>query len=301
MIEILEEESHFLAVNKPAGLLTQAAEGIASLQSRLTHQLRDRDNHPGTPFIGLPHRLDRGTSGVVLVARNQRALKRFGQQFQSRKIGKFYLAVVEGMLANSSAPSATGNNTNHNTDASLIASPLNWEDSVDWSDYVRKIVDQPQGVIADKDSGGARLAELSMIPLVCCEGVSLCAVRLITGRMHQIRIQFASRGHPVCGDSLYGARQDPSCDKTASGSESRLAGLPLHALRLEFHHPQNGKRRCITAPLPKFPVVDSDLHCEALDGSLPATWANLPTRVLETATAFVELSRKTSSISWNPS
>ena len=78
MLDILLEEPHFIVINKPSGLFSQSAPGIENVQSMLIEQLAKRDNHPGQPFIGLPHRLDRGTSGVMLLARNQRALKRFG-------------------------------------------------------------------------------------------------------------------------------------------------------------------------------------------------------------------------------
>ncbi|RMF41898.1 MAG: RNA pseudouridine synthase, partial [Planctomycetota bacterium] len=88
MIPILMEEPHFLVVDKPAGWLCQAPAGVPSLQRELVSQLKIRDEHPGQPFIGLPHRLDRSTTGTLLIAPNHRALKRFNAQFQSRKIGK---------------------------------------------------------------------------------------------------------------------------------------------------------------------------------------------------------------------
>src|SRR5690349_15735187 len=99
VLEILHEEAHFLLINKPSGLFSQSAPGIDNVQELLIAQLAERDHHPGRPFIGLPHRLDRGTSGVMLLARNQRALKRFGEQFHSRKVAKFYMAVVEGEMS----------------------------------------------------------------------------------------------------------------------------------------------------------------------------------------------------------
>ncbi len=85
---ILLEETTFLVVNKPAGILTQAAPGIPSMEVLLRELLAARPDTTNTPSLGLPHRLDRGTSGALLIARNERSLKRFGAQFQSRKIHK---------------------------------------------------------------------------------------------------------------------------------------------------------------------------------------------------------------------
>lgn len=220
MIPILYEEHHFMLVNKPAGLLTQAVEGIESLHTRLTEQLKQRDQHPGQPFIGLPHRLDRGTSGVVLIARNQRALRRFGDQFHHRLVQKFYLAWVEGVIE------ATPNH---------------------WTDYIRKIEDCPQAEIVTADATGAKLAEMQIQGMATSEGQSLVLVRLLTGRMHQIRIQFASRGMPVVGDEQYG-----STIRLSESEDLRLRPQGLHALRLEFRHPQTAVSTSATAPVPDY-------------------------------------------------
>lgn len=213
MISILYEESHFLVVNKPAGILTQAVPGIDSLHVQLVEQLRVRDQHAGRPFVGLPHRLDRGTSGALLIARNQRALKRFGAQFQHRTVQKFYVAWVNGSLQ---------------------------ENSANWRDFLRKIENQAQAEIVTADAPGARLAELQ-IRSICCQGnQSLVLIQLFTGRMHQIRIQLGSRGFPIVGDSLYGSAEQFSGENHA-----------LHALRLEFRHPTTAVQLAVTAPFPE--------------------------------------------------
>ncbi|MCA9126187.1 MAG: RluA family pseudouridine synthase [Planctomycetales bacterium] len=221
-IPILYEESHFLIVDKPAGIFSQAPPGIESVQERLIEQLKQRDEHHGKPFVGLPHRLDRGTSGVLLIARNQRALARFGQQFQSRKVGKYYLAVVAG-------------------DASSVDN--------DWQDYLRKIPDHPLSEIVPSHASDGKLAKLSVRILASSRAKSLLAVRLHTGRMHQIRVQSASRGLPILGDKVYGAAAitEPGVRKRHFDSETPIA---LHALRLEFRHPQNAKLMSCTAPPP---------------------------------------------------
>lgn len=218
MLDILYEEPHFIVINKPSGLFSQSASGIENVQELLIEQLAERDHHPGRPFIGLPHRLDRGTSGVMLLARNQRALKRFGEQFHSRKVGKRYLAVVEGQM------------------------PAQRQKL---SDYLRKIPEKPLAEIVDPEAAGAKLAEMIVEPRVVCENLTLVDIELLTGRMHQIRLQLSVRGFPVVGDWSYGSSSsfgplDPA------GYRQCLA---LHCHSLEFRHPQTAKPICITAPV----------------------------------------------------
>lgn len=215
-----------MLINKPAGLFSQAAAGIESVQSLLVEQIKVREAHVGRPFVGLPHRLDRGTSGVMLIARNQRALARFGQQFQSRKIGKYYLAILEGELAGGIHV---------------------------WEDHVRKIADQPRAEIVEAGDPGGRVASMELCALARVDRQVLTLIRLDTGRMHQIRLQATSRGLPVVGDPVYG------CDAAIaieSAREKETAGntlpIALHALRLELRHPQTGVLLAGTAPVPAF-------------------------------------------------
>lgn len=252
-LTILHEEAHFLVIDKPVGLFSQAATGIESVQTRLTAQLKQRDQHPGIPFIGLPHRLDRGTSGVMLIARNQRALSRFGEQFQSRKIGKYYLAAVVGQIA---------------------------DQTHRWSDFVRKIPDQPLAEVCSQATAGARLADLTVRPLVQAGGVSLLLVHLLTGRMHQIRIQAASRGVHILGDTTYGGPEFFDL-QSSEAVDGELASLTLHALRLEIRHPQTAKPMAFTAATPAFwrnlpsPILAGvDDCCQRSRLDREATWSN---------------------------
>lgn len=234
-LALVREEQHFLLVHKPSGLFSQAAPGIPSVETELSELIRSRDGHPGRPFIGLPHRLDRATSGVMLVARNQRALKRFGQQFQSRKVNKLYLAVVCCRPACQLEP----------------PSPQLLED------FLRKVPDEPRAEICQAQDAGAKLARMEIEPLAQAGATRLYLVRLLTGRMHQIRLQFASRGCPVLGDTLYGGPvweqpQATTHDGEALSAEAgRHAPIALHALRIEFHHPKTGHLTSGTAPLPE--------------------------------------------------
>ncbi len=220
-IEIVYEESHFLLVNKPAGLFCQAAAEIDSLEKKLALQLKVRDCHPGDPFVGLPHRLDRGTSGILLIARNQRALKRFGEQFQSRKVRKWYWVVVEGAAR---------------------------EGEQRWEDFVRKIPDRPQAEIVGADAAGAKLALATARCLHRQDGLSLLWVQIETGRMHQIRIQAASRGLPVLGDAAYGAKL-PFLNPFLATTSHDHPPVALHAFSIEFRHPQSAKVMRFNAPV----------------------------------------------------
>lgn len=255
-LAILHEESHFMVLDKPVGLFTQAAPGVESVLTRLTEQIKQRDQHAGVPFVGLPHRLDRGTSGVLLIARNQRALARFGEQFHSRKIGKYYLAAVVGQLATES--------TNQ---------------IVEWSDYIRKVPDQPLAEICDSGAEGAKLAQLTAEQLVTAGGVSLLLIKLHTGRMHQIRIQAASRGLRILGDLTYGGPEFFDIQDEHDAADGELASMALHALRLEIRHPQTAKQMAFTA-------------------TPPATWQNLPRELREAMTDCVGRSRRENNIAW---
>ncbi len=260
-ISIVYEEPHFLVVNKPAALFSQAPVGIDSLQARLASQLKHRDRHPGEPFIGLPHRLDRGTSGIMLIARNQRALKRFGEQFQSRKVIKHYLAVVEANVARRSAVGNPNSDTSAANVArrSAVGNPIinNPSDEFSttseqrWEDYLRKIPDQPRAEVVTHDTPGAKLAVANVQFLQATSGLCLLRVQLETGRMHQIRIQAASRGLPVVGDASYGASLPwKTIDEMTNAEPNAHPPVALHAWSLEFRHPQTAKALRFTAPVP---------------------------------------------------
>lgn len=233
MIEILVDDPWFLVINKPVDLLTQAISGIPNVQSRLVEQLAP--TMPSTPFIGIPHRLDRMTSGVVVVARNQRSLSRLCAQFASRKVTKDYLAWVQGDIESEGK-------------------------CIDW---MRKVPDVARAELVSQDVEGAREARLSyrklaMIPEQPSNPftvssrqpsgpISLVCIRLETGRMHQIRLQFSSRGHPILGDRQYGSSHswgDPS-------RATREPPIALHAARLQFFHPKSGEKMTVHAPPPE--------------------------------------------------
>jgi RluA family pseudouridine synthase len=217
-IPVLYEESFFAVIDKPSGLFTQAPDSVPSVETVLRHQWAT----PGgpQPFVGLPHRLDRGTSGVLIVAKNQRALQRLGEQFHSRKINKKYLAAVRGVPT---------------------------ERSGQWIDFVRKIPDRPVAEISRAGEEGAKEAILNYRLIASESNISILEIELLTGRMHQIRIQLSSRGLSVLGDWCYGST-DVWGDVDERGERISLA---LHAATIHFRNPQNAKPIFVKAPLPK--------------------------------------------------
>jgi 23S rRNA pseudouridine1911/1915/1917 synthase len=217
MLDVLLEDNHCLAVNKPAGLLSQGDEtGESSLVDLAREYLRAKYAKPGNVFVGLVHRLDRPTSGVVLLARTSKGADRLAKQFREGTVRKVYLAMVEGVPDSESGEWA------------------------DWltKDEVRNVV----RVVHEGDPGGrdARLA----YRLIDIQGsTSTLEIVPATGRSHQIRVQLASRGLPIVGDRKYGARST----LIAMDGRPRVA---LHAGEVTFQHPTRAESITVVAPLP---------------------------------------------------
>jgi len=204
--DILYENGPCLAICKPPGVLTQAPPGIDSVESRIKRFLKQRDQRTGSIYLGVPHRLDRATSGTMVFAKNRKAARQLSAQFEKRYIAKIYWAIVEG---NVTPPTGT------------------------WVDQIRKIPGEALAEIVDQDHEVGRRAELAYRVLETDDDVSWLEIELKTGRMHQIRAQSASRGHPVVGDLTYG-----SVHKLGDESlENRLRPMALHARSLEFRDP----------------------------------------------------------------
>ena len=219
--EILLEQGAVIVVNKPGGLLTQGPPGIDSLELRVKQFLIERENKPGKAYLGVPHRLDRPVSGVMVVVKNVRAAKRISEQIQQRSVKKIYWAVVEGHVQGSP----------DDTDGLAL------EGKRRWKDWMRKIPDQAKSEVVGRDHPDAKHAVLDCRVLALSESqgaaLSLLEIELHTGRTHQIRLQAASRGHPILGDQLYGSQ-------VAFGPQTadiRQRWISLHARRLGFVHP----------------------------------------------------------------
>jgi 23S rRNA-/tRNA-specific pseudouridylate synthase len=166
----------------------------------------------------------------MLIARNKRALAKFGDQFQSRKITKIYCALLRGHLL----------------------------ETITWHDTLAKVDGEPRAEVVEANHPGAKPASLTIEPIQVVNGITLARIELHTGRMHQIRIQAASRKLPVLGDATYGTASDSTASDSsvvsataAGGSETTEAPMALHALSIGFHHPKTAKRMLSTAPVPK--------------------------------------------------
>ena len=217
---ILFEDEQMLAIDKPAGVAVHGGSGVSF---GVIEQLRQA--RPGARMLELVHRLDRDTSGVLLVAKNRSALTRLQDQFRDRETGKTYLALVKGQWP---------------TNKKVIDLPLQ-----------RYLL--PSGVgegerrvrIAHKDDANAQRA-ITLVRVARLVGdYSLLEVTIKTGRTHQIRVHLASQGYPIVGDDKYG---DFELNKRMS-SEG-LKRMFLHAWRLQFVHPQLGKPQTLQADLP---------------------------------------------------
>ncbi len=216
---ILLEEASFLVLNKPTGLLSQSTYGVDSALFQLRAWLKAREGSEREPFAELPHRLDRGTSGILLVAKTKSALACFSEQFHSRKTDKSYLAAVHGVPDKASG---------------------------EWTDWMRKVPDLARAELTGQDAEGSRQAILEYEQLFSDGTLSIHRVRTLTGRMHQIRLQFASRGMPILGDQAYGCTLPWYTPRSHDHDEH----FGLHAHKLSFRHPKDGRAVRIEAPLP---------------------------------------------------
>ena len=211
---VLYEDNHIIAVNKTCNEIVQGDKtGDIPLSEIVKAYIKEKYKKPGEVFLGVTHRLDRPTSGVVLFARTSKALTRLNEMFKSHEqIHKTYWAIVQG------APKIP--------EARL-------------ENYLVRNEAQNKSYIAKPGAKEAKLAVLSYKTLVRGDHYTLLEINLETGRHHQIRCQLAAIGCPVKGDLKYGAkRSNPD------------GGICLHARRIEFIHPVSKQEICITAPVP---------------------------------------------------
>ena len=204
-LEVIYCDNHILALNKPAGILIQGDKtGDPSLLEYAKAYIKDRYSKPGNVYLGLVHRLDRPVSGGVVFARTSKSASRLSGQFKERSTEKIYTAIVEGEV------------------------PVEG----DWLDSIAR-----RGVTSYIAKGGeGSRADLHFSRLNYKDGFSLVRIRLGTGRHHQIRIQFASRGYPIVGDFRYGS--------TIKFGERAIA---LHSSSLSIVHPTTKEKMIFTA------------------------------------------------------
>jgi 23S rRNA pseudouridine955/2504/2580 synthase len=213
---ILLEDDHVLAIDKPAGVAVHGGSGVSF---GVIEQLRQA--RPAAKLLELVHRLDRETSGILLVAKKRSALTKLQDQFRDRETGKTYLALVTGAWP---------------ANKKVIDQPLH--------KYLQADGERRVKVVGKDDPDGMRAISLVKVQEKFRD-FTLLEVTIKTGRTHQIRVHLASAGHPIAGDDKYGVFE---LNKTLA--KQGLKRMFLHAWRLQFDHPATGERVALLAPLP---------------------------------------------------
>ncbi|SDL53486.1 RluA family pseudouridine synthase [Chryseobacterium taihuense] len=212
--QIVYEDNHLLVINKKVGQLVQGDKtGDESLLEAIKNFIKIRENKPGNVFLGLVHRIDRPTSGLVIYAKTSKALSRLTQMVKNRDIKKTYWAVV----AKEMIPATQR----------LVH-------------YLKKNEKNNKAIVFPKATDGAKEAILTYSVIKSLDNYLLLEIDLETGRHHQIRAQLSKTGVPIKGDLKYGSpRSNPD------------GGINLHARKLEFIHPVTKEKIEITAPVPQ--------------------------------------------------
>src|SRR5262245_47081064 len=226
-MHVLFEDHHLIAVLKPAGVLTQAPAGVPSLEAEVKAYIKEKYAKPAGVYLGIPHRLDRPVSGVIVFCRNTKAAQRVAEQFQQHKVTKVYWGLVEG---------------------TVVGDVGDVGDVGEWRDFVRKVGDEARGEVVPSGTEGAREAITAYRVLKRDADSTLLELVPQTGRMHQLRIQSAARGHPVMGDVLYGSTRP--FGPAAELPRDRV--IALHARRLMFEHPFRKAPVELEAPIPDY-------------------------------------------------
>ena len=207
-------------------------------------------------YVGVPHRLDRGVSGVLLFAATPRAARQLSRQFERRQIRKSYLAIVAGGEAARDAVEAM---VRAAAEAGSSGDP-SAHGSVVWRDTIAKIADQARAsIVPDGESGGREAVTLARLCGRLAGDRLLVELSPVTGRMHQLRLQAAARGLPVLGDDLYGAADatwmtavPQGADSWREGEDRRTSPIALHARRISYADPDTKVETTVEAALPDY-------------------------------------------------
>jgi len=244
-LDVIYEDADLAVINKPAGMMVHAGSGQnedarsrGTLVNALLSRFKALSNTGGDLRPGIVHRLDKDTSGLIIVAKNDRAHAALAEMFSSRQIKKTYLALVQGAVERPKGTinASVGRDPLRRT--RMTAKPIvNARAAVTHYEVVRRLAN--------------RFGKFTLIK-----------VRIETGRTHQIRVHMASIGHPVVGDTLYGGAgqlTDQVASQAATSKAARRKAEPerlrlgrnfLHSARLEFPHPRTGELLQLEAPLP---------------------------------------------------
>ena len=212
-MKVLYEDNHIIIINKAAGEIVQGDKtGDKSLCDTMKAYIKEKYAKPGNVFIGLPHRLDRPVSGIVVFAKTSKALERLNRMFSVGSVKKIYWALTKGI-------------------------PVPAEAEID--SWILRNEKMNKSFSYPKEVKGSKRAILHYRLAAASQNYNLIEVELKTGRHHQIRCQLSSIGCPIKGDLKYGAQRS-----NPDGS------ISLHARYIEFTHPVSKEPICVTAPLP---------------------------------------------------
>lgn len=212
-LQVLFEDNHIIIVNKRSGDITQGDKtGDKPLSDVVKEYIKEKYNKVGNVFLGVVHRLDRPTSGVIIFARTSKALERLNKMLRDKEIHKTYWAVVK--------------NHPKKEKATLI-------------NYLKKNPKNNKSSVFQKEIDGSKKAILHYTILKKLDNYSLLEIDLETGRHHQIRAQLSNIGFPIKGDLKYGFNRS-----------NKDGSIHLHARKIEFIHPVAKEKITVTAPTP---------------------------------------------------
>ena len=272
-LDVVYEDKDLAVVNKPAGMMVHAGSGQnedarsrGTLVNALLFRFKALSSTGGDLRPGIVHRLDKNTSGLIVVAKNDRTHAALGEMFSSRHIKKTYVALVQGAVEREKGTINANVGRDPVRRTRMTTQPTeNSRTAVSHYEVVRRLVN--------------RFGKFTLV-----------RVRIETGRTHQIRVHMASIGHPVVGDTLYGgagqltdqvasqAAQSKAARRKAEPERLRLGRNFLHAARLEFTHPVTGKQLVLEAPLPE----ELESFLARLEGGAPLPPA-APKQILKDA------------------
>lgn len=239
-LDVLYEDDDFAAINKPPGIVVHPGAGIRSgtLVNALLHRYGRLSTIGGRDRPGIVHRLDRGTSGVLLVARNDQAHQRLARQFLARRVEKAYLALVHGRLEHDTGriALAVARDLRRRT-RMTTRRPEGRSALTTWRVLARLV---PHDQSSSKSAPGSAESDRR-------RWFTLVEALLHTGRTHQLRVHFSALGHPVVGDMAYGAPRRIRLDRDPIAPPARPW---LHSARIRLVHPRTGLPVEIRAPLP---------------------------------------------------
>ena len=210
-LNVLYEDNHLIVVEKKPNVLSQSdVTGDMDLLTMVKSYVKEKYDKPGNVYIGLVHRLDRPVGGVMVFARTSKAAKRLNEQIKNHEFNKTYVAVLDGILK---------------------------KEKDELVNYLYK--DSKTGIskVVDKHFTGGKLSKLNYEVMGYYKNNTIVKVKLITGRHHQIRLQFKALGYPLYGDQLYGKENNEQ--------------IRLYAYLLAFNHPVTKERLCFKL-LPKW-------------------------------------------------